>query len=258
MPVRLQLFRWLCAAGLACTLTGAAQDFVKDGQLDLPAVVKYVEDMYRADSSQAEIELTVARPRQTRALVMSSVTRGSDRALIVIREPARELGTATLKVERNLWNFLPRIRRTIRIPPSMMLASWMGSDFTNDDLVQSSSYSKDYTYELLGQSATPPGWTIRFTAKPDLVGLWSRFDLIVSPDGKLPLEALYYDRRERPARKMVWDQVRDFDGKPLPARLTLTPLDQEGHRTVLVYRSLKFAVALPDGTFSLEELERSR
>ena len=114
--------------------------------------------------------------------------------------PAREKGTATLKVDKNLWNYLPRIKRTIsHSPPSMMLASWMGSDFTNDDLVKESSYSKDYVYELVGPSDDPKGWHVRFTAKPDIVGLWNRFELVLSEDARIPLKAQYvYDRRGPP------------------------------------------------------------
>jgi len=81
-----------------------------------------------------------------------------------------------------------------------MLASWMGSDFTNDDLVKESSYSKDYEYEIVGPSAQPKGWLVKFTAKPDIVGLWNRFELILSEDARIPIEAKYYDRKDRLAR----------------------------------------------------------
>ncbi|MFT5129186.1 MAG: outer membrane lipoprotein-sorting protein [Rhodothermales bacterium] len=226
--------------------------------LDLTAVVKHFEDLYRSKSSVAVAELTVVRPRRERSLRLKMWSKGTEHALIVIQEPAREKGTATLKVERNLWNFLPRIRRTIRIPPSMMLSAWMGSDFTNDDLVRESSFSEDYSFELLGRSETPAGWRIRFTAKPDVVGLWSRFELVVDEAAKIPLEAVYYDRRDRRSRTIVWDDVRDFGGRKIPARMTLTPVDQEGHQTALVYHELAFDLELPDSTFSLSELERAR
>ncbi|MBN1441395.1 MAG: outer membrane lipoprotein-sorting protein, partial [Planctomycetes bacterium] len=233
-------------------------EFVKDGELDLEAVVKYFEDMYRSKSSISRAELTVVRPRRERTLEMRLWTQGETKALIVIEAPAREKGTATLKVDKNLWNYLPRIRRTIRIPPSMMLSPWMGSDFTNDDLVRDTSYSKDYKYRLDGRSEEPPGWRIRFDARPGIVGLWNRFELVVSEDGKIPLVAEYYDRRDRLARTLRWDQVREFDGRRIPARMTLVPEDEEGHKTVLVYEELKFDVDVPDSTFSLSQLEQER
>lgn len=232
--------------------------FMKDGEMDVDAVVEYVEDLYRSDSSVARTRLTVVKPRKTRALEMTNWTRGRDRALIVIQGPAREKGTATLKVERNLWNYFPRIKRTIRIPPSMMLGSWMGSDFTNDDLVQSSSYSNDYDYRLVGRVTEPTGWLIEFTAKPEHVGLWERFELIVHETEFVPVQAKYYDRKGRHARTMQWSRIREFDGRRMPARMVLTPEDKPGHRTEMEYLDIQFDMGLPESTFSLSRLERQR
>lgn len=234
------------------------KSFVKDGKVDVAAVVKYFEDLYRSDSSISEAKLIVTKPRQERTLEMKVWTRGEERALVIIEAPPREKGTATLKVDKNLWNYLPRIKRTIRIPPSMMLASWMGSDFTNDDLVRESSYSKDYVYELVGPSENPKGWHVRFTAKPDIVGLWNRFELIVSEDCRIPLEAEYYDRKDRLARVLRWSDVKVFDGKRIPSRMVLIPQDQEGHKTEMIYLDIHFNVDVPESTFSLATLERSR
>jgi outer membrane lipoprotein-sorting protein len=236
----------------------ADHPFVKEGRVDLDAVVEYFEDLYRSDSSISVARLTVTKPRSKRTLEMKIWTRGEDKALIVIRQPARERGTATLKVDKNLWNYLPRIKRTIRIPPSMMLASWMGSDFTNDDLVKESSYSKDYRYELVGPSEQPKGWLVKFTAKPDIVGLWNRFELILSEDAQVPIEAKYYDRKDRLARVLHWSDVKVFDGKRIPSRMTLTPADKEGHVTEMVYLDIDFDVTVPDVTFSLSNLEQRR
>jgi hypothetical protein len=235
--------------------------FVEDGQLDLEAAVKYFEDLYRSESSISEAELTVTRPRQTRTMGMKVWTRGEDRALIVIQSPPRDKGTATLKVDKNLWNYMPKIKRTIRIPPSMMLASWMGSDFTNDDLVRESSYSEDYTYELVGRNEDPAGWLVRFDAKPGVVGLWNRFEVVLSEDGTVPLVARYYDRKDRLSRTIYWDEVREFGGKRIPARMLLIPEDEEEEeerKTQMRYLDIDFDVGVPESTFSLSRLERQR
>jgi len=244
----------VCGLGVAAT----APSLIGDGALDLDAAVAYFEDLYRANSSIAEAELSVVRPRQERTMTMKAWTRGKDKALIVIESPPREKGTATLRVDKNLWNYLPRIKRTIRVPPSMMLTSWMGSDFTNDDLVRESSYTEDYTYALVGRSEDPKGWQVRFDAKADLVGLWERIDLFLTEDGAIPLKALYYDRKGRLSRTLYWEDVRVFDARRLPARMTLIPEDEEGHKTVFTYKDIDFDVDIPESTFSLSYLERKR
>ena len=140
----------------------------------------------------------------------------------------------------------------------MMLASWMGSDFTNDDLVRESSLTDDYTYELIGRSEQTNGWVVRFEAKPDVVGLWKRFELVVADDGKIPVEARYYDRKDRLARSLSWYDVKEMGGRRIPTRLVLTPLDREGHKTELVYTDIAFDIDVPDDTFSLTRLEQKR
>lgn len=230
--------------------------FVKDGVLDLEAAIAHFEDLYRSSSSIAEVEMTVVRPRRTQAMRMKVWTEGADKSLIIIQSPPREQGTATLKVDKNLWNHMPRIKRTIRIPPSMMLASWMGSDFTNDDLVREASMLDDYDYEAIGRSEEPAGWLIRFTAKPDVVGLWNRIDLIVSEDGTLPVKATYFDRRDRLARTLHWSDVKQLGGRLLPAKMQLIPEGEAGHETVMHYLDVTFEASLPPNIFSLSQLEQ--
>lgn len=224
----------------------------------LAEITRRLDDLYRSSGSVARVEMTTVTPRQSRTLRMRIWTRGENRALIVIESPSREAGTATLRRDRNLWNYLPRISRTIRVPPSMMLSSWMGSDFTNDDLTQSSSYETDFVGQVVGPSRSPRGWLVRYDAREGVVGLWRRIELVVSEDGALPLEARYYDRRMRLARTLRYEDVREMDGRRIPTRLIVEPHGREGHRTELRYLSIDFDANVSESTFSLTELERRR
>lgn len=234
--------------------------FFKDGELDLTAVVDHFENLYRADSSISTARLTITKPNRTKTMELKVWTKGEEKALIVIQAPPREKGIATLMVGDNLWNYFPKINRTIRIPPSMMQSSWMGTDFTNDDLVKETSLDEDYNYELVGRSEDPNGWLVRFTAKPETVGLWERFELVLSPDGMLPVRAKYFDRKGRHARTLYWDQVKTFDNRRVPAHMTLIPQDEDKkeHKTEMTYLKIDFNMDIPASTFSLSELERKR
>lgn len=222
---------------------------------DVEAVLTRLDDLYRSKSSIARMDIQVTTTRSTRSLRLKAWTRGEDEALIVIEAPPREEGTATLRVGPNLWNYLPRIARTIRVPPSMMLGSWMGTDFTNDDLVKESSLRKDFSARIDRRSDVPAGWWLRLDVKPGIVGRWARIDTLVS-DELLPIEERHFDRKGRLARTMVFDEVKVLGGRRLPAHLTLTPADTEGQRTEMRYLDVQFDLNLPDDTFSLSRLER--
>lgn len=224
---------------------------------DLAQLLRRIDDLYQSRASISVAELNVVTPRQTRSLRMRIWTRGEDHALVVIQAPSRERGTATLRVGNNLWNYLPHIARTIRIPESMMLASWMGSDFSNDDLVKESSYRRDFQSSIVGRSTDPVGWLLRMQVRPGVVGRWKRIDMVVSDDGTVPIQARYYDRRDRLARTMSFEDVRTMDGHRIPTRLVMTPTNDTGHRTELRYTSIDFDADVPDSTFSLSRLEQA-
>ncbi|MDQ3033988.1 MAG: outer membrane lipoprotein-sorting protein [Myxococcota bacterium] len=255
-----RLFRaWLALAVLLAGLTTAPSADAQPRQPELADITRRLDDLYRSTSgSVARVEVTIVTPRQTRTMRMRTWARGQERALIVIESPSRDSGTATLRRDRNLWNYLPRISRTIRVPPSMMLSSWMGSDLTNDDLTQSSSYQTDFIGSIVGRSESPSGWLVRYEAREGVVGLWRRIEFVVSDDGSLPLESRFYDRRMRLARTMRFLDVQEMDGRRIPTRMVIEPHDREGHRTEMRYLSMDFDASVPESTFSLTELERRR
>ncbi len=222
---------------------------------DVEALLQHLDDLYRSTSSIARIQIDVTSARSTRVMRLQAWTRGEDNVLVVIEAPAREAGTATLRVGNNLWNHLPRIARTIRVPPAAMLGSWMGTDFTNDDLVKESSLHKDFVARIDRRSEQPAGWWLALEVKPGVVGRWARIDLLVSDD-RLPVEERHYDRKGRLARTMSFDDVKVLGGRRLPAHITLVPTDSTGQRTEMRYLDLQFNVPLPEDTFSLSRLEQ--
>lgn len=141
---------------------------------DVDALLQQLDDLYRSKSSIARIQIDVTSTRSTRSVRLRTWTRGEEEVLMLIEAPPREAGAATLRVGNNLWNYLPQIARTIRVPPAAMLGSWMGTDFTNDDLVKESSLRKDFAARIDRRSEAPPGWWPILDVKPGVVGRWAR------------------------------------------------------------------------------------
>jgi outer membrane lipoprotein-sorting protein len=245
-----------CASALAAALALAAPAAAKEPpRPDVDAVLRHLDDLYRSKASVARMEIGVTTPRSARTLRIRAWTRGEEQALVVVEAPPREAGTATLRDGENLWNWLPRIARTIRVPPSMMLGSWMGTDFTNDDLVKESSLRRDFEARVDRRSETPPGWWLTLAVKPGIVGRWARIEILVS-DELLPVEERHFDRKGRLARTMRFDDVKVLGGRRIPARMALVPEGVEGQRTELRYLEVRFDADVPPDTFSLSRLER--
>lgn len=251
------LYALTAAAAVALSLAGGAAQKMAPVPPDVDALLQHLDDLYRSKSSVARIEIDVTTARSTRNMRLRAWTRGEEEVLVLIEAPPREAGTATLRVGNNLWNYLPKIARTIRVPPAAMLGSWMGTDFTNDDLVKESSLRKDFAARIDRRSEAPPGWWLTLDVKPGVVGRWARIDVLVS-DERLPVEERHYDRKGRLARTMHFAEVKVLGGRRLPAHIALVPADSIGQRTEMRYLDVQFDIPLGDDTFSLSRLERVR
>ncbi|MCI5132049.1 MAG: outer membrane lipoprotein-sorting protein, partial [Candidatus Electrothrix sp. EH2] len=108
-------------------------------------IIKKVEDNLNGKTAEMKITMTVKTKRAERTMKMQSWSVGKDKSFIKILYPGKDKGITFLKMDNSMWQYVPRIEKTIKIPASMMLQSWMGSDFSNDDLVRESSISEDYT-----------------------------------------------------------------------------------------------------------------
>jgi outer membrane lipoprotein-sorting protein len=222
----------------------------------LDDVVRHLDEMYRYDSSHAVMTMTVVRERGTRELTLESWSRGDDDALIVIRAPSREAGTATLRTEEGLWNYAPRADRLIRIPTGLLSEAWMGSHFTNDDLMRDTSYDDDYTSEL--------SWTTRdgqrylqvtMTPRPDAPVVYTRVVFLLTPRDWVPVVAEYFDEG-RLMRTMRFEDVRTVSGKRLPMRMILQPENRPAERTEMRYDRLEFDTPVDADLFTARGLRR--
>lgn len=221
-------------------------------------VIRRMDDKARGASSKAEITMTIVRPDWQRSISMKTWSKGTEYSLILITSPARDKGTAFLKRENEIWNWVPNIGRTVKLPPSMMMQSWMGSDFTNDDLVQESSIVKDYTHEFGPDSTIDQheAYKIILTPKPDAPVVWGAVHTWVTKDEYLQLRAEFYDEDGYMVNLMTGSELKVFDGRLLPSRLEMTPVDDPGNKTILDYESLEFDVDIRNNFFTVSNLKR--
>lgn len=223
-------------------------------------IVKKAEDKLRGANSKGEMTMTIERPSWSREISMKIWSRGTENSMIFITAPARDEGTVFLKKDREIYNYLPNIERTVKMPPSMMMQSWMGSDFTNDDLVQESSLERDYTHKLDG-TKTIDGrdtWKIILTPKPNAPVVWGKIITYISKDEYLQLRSEFYDEDGDLVNVLEGKDIKTLGGRLLPAKLIMTPVNEEGHRTIMTYQSLVFDVDIPEGFFTTQNMKRLR
>lgn len=222
--------------------------------LDLAALIRDVEQQYHGTSSHALTSMKVRTANWERTLEMEAWSLGRDYFLVRILEPAKERGVATLKRDREVWNYLPKVDRTIKVPPSMMGGSWMGSHITNDDLVKASHIDEDYTLRLLEED--DDHWLIECLPKPEAAVVWGKIIYRLSKQPRVPVQVDYYDEEQQRVREIRFSDVRKLGDRTVPLKLKVTPLDKPGEQTVLHYRDLAFGVPIDQGYFNLRSLQQ--
>lgn len=239
--------------------------FLGNSFLTLPILAQDAKDIVaKADgkrmgnTSQSTIHLTVTRPKWTREMTLKTWTKGKESLLILINEPRRDRGTVFLKRGKEFWNWIPRIERNVKLPPSAMAQAWMGSDFSNDDLIKMSSMVEDYDHQLLGEDTIDSNQTfkIEMIPKEESAVVWGKIITWIHKEEMLFLKTEYYDEDEELVNTIIGKDIKMMGDRTVTAFLEIIPADEPGNKTTLVYEKLVFDKGIDDLFFSLQNMKR--
>jgi outer membrane lipoprotein-sorting protein len=223
-------------------------------------IVKNAEEKLNGKTSKGEMRMTIVRPGWQREMTMKSWSLGNDFALILVTGPARDKGTAFLKRGNEIWNWQPTIDRVVKLPPSMMAQSWMGSDFTNDDLVKQSSILEDYTHKLLG-SETVNGrecYKIEMVPKPDAPVVWGKVISWIDKQEYMQMKTEFYDEDGYLVNTILGKEIKKLGGKLLPSKMEVIPADEPENRTLIENLWIEFNDPIGENFFSVQNMKRVR
>ncbi|MBU0673480.1 MAG: outer membrane lipoprotein-sorting protein [Proteobacteria bacterium] len=242
------------------SLTWASMSFATttDDEVRARLILDLIDDLWRADSSESTVTMRVVTANYRRTVTMQNWTLGKNYSLVRIVSPQKEKGTATLKSGNVIYTYLPKTDRTIRLTSGMMMGSWMGSHFTNDDLVKESRMADDYIPRL-GFEGDREGRSILefiLEPKPEAPVVWGRVVITVLAESYLPLVSLYYDEDLSLVRTVTFSDFVEMGGRTLPARLRVVPTEEPDEYTELIYEDIRFGVLVPESFFSLQQLRR--
>jgi len=225
---------------------------------DAKQIVQRAEDAIKGKTSSHSImEMTITTPDYTRTMKMESWSIGDEKALVNILSPAREAGNRTLKLGNDIWMYLRNTETTIRIPPSMMLQSWNGSDYTYDDMVRGETLAEDYDITIIGSEKIEDVecWELQLIPKPNAPVVWGKIIYWARKEDNLPAQAEYFDEKGKLVRTMMMSDFKVMGGRKIPTVWTMYNSDKT-HSTEIEMDKASFDTKIPSSTFSLKELEK--
>ncbi len=221
-------------------------------------VVTKAENNIRGLSSVMEMSIQTIRPTWTRTMELKSWSKGETYSLMIITAPAKDAGTVFLKRVKEIWNWVPSIERVVKLPPSMMAQSWMGTDLTNDDLVKASSRIDDYTHTMKGDSmiAGRKCWKIEMIPLPQAAVVWSKVEMWIDQKDYLELCIAFYDEDGKRVNLLQCSDIKTIGGRVMPCKMEMIPLEKKGQKTVITYKSAVFNQPISDDFFTTENMKK--
>ena len=244
--------RYLVLIGLLPALALAADP--DPGQL-----IKQAFDNWRGKSSYTEITMTVHRPDWERSMSMQSWTRGDDDALVRFTAPAKDAGNATLKLADDMWIFNPRLSQILKLPASMMAQSWMGSDFSYNDLARANDVLTEYSHKLTGREQADGHvvYVIEALPKPDAATVWGKQVMRIRDDGVL-LGEDYYDQDMRLVKSMHTRTVAELGGRQYPVVMNMHKAGSGDEWTRIRAEQGRFDIPVPAALLTKSNLRNPR
>ncbi len=223
-------------------------------------IIKKANDKERGITNKGTMSMTIVRPTWSRTVKFKTWGKGREYSMTLITYPAKEKGQTFLKRQNELWNWNPTISRMIKLPPSMMSQGWMGSDYTNDDILKESSIVVDYSHKIIGSEKVSgyDCYKIEMTPKEEAVVVWGKLIKWVSKKDYLQLKSVYYDEDGYVVKTEIGKDVKKLGGRLLPTTIEILPEDEPGNKTLVIINSVEFDVPMKDSFFSQQNMKRLR
>ena len=246
----------LVSAVLSCR----AADISPEQGLTGQEIVKRSDDLMRGDTSQGRYKMTVVTPGWQRTLELDAYSIGRDKTFIRIISPVKEAGVTSLRIENNMWNYLPKVERTVKIPPSMMLQQWMGSDFTNDDLVKESSIVYDYTHTIVADEklGLDAAYKIELIPKPKAPVTWGKLIFWIRKDDFVPLREEFYAEHGKLIKTLEYSEIKQMSDRTIPTVWKMTSDIKNGYSTIIEVQNVVYNNQLDENIFTLANLKRAQ
>lgn len=220
-------------------------------------IVKKAYDLMKGESSESQITMKIIRPSWERSISMKSWSLGTDYSMVLITAPAKEKGQVFLKRQNDMWNWVPGISRMIKLPPSMMSQGWMGSDFSNDEMIKEASIIIDYNHEIIGSETVQAKdcYKIKLSPKPNAPVVWGHIEMYISKKEFFQLKTQYFDEDGELVKTEIASQFKTLDSKEIPTMFELIPEDNKGNKTIMTIENIKFNAGLKETFFSQQNMK---
>ncbi len=217
-------------------------------------IIEKLDNNIRGQNIYIKFGMRVVSLGHERVMKMENWSQGNKKSFVKVLYPPKDKGITFLSLDNQMWQYVPKIERIIKIPPSMMLQNWMGSDITNDDVVKQSSLVEDYDARILDKK--DPMVRIELVPKEDAAVVWGKIILNIDTSTYTSIRDEFYDEQGQEVRYFIYEQVKKFGKYYLPTYWRVQQRDKPDHFTEIVLEEVVYDAGVSDEYFTKSALKR--
>lgn len=232
----------------------------KGQQLTPKEIVRKAYNLMQGLTNESALSMTIVRPTWQRTISFKSWAKGNDYSLAIVTDPAKERGQTFLKRKNEIWNWVPSIQKMIKLPPSMMSQGWMGSDYSNDDLLKESSIVEDYEHSLMSMETIEGQecYKIKLVPKPNAAVVWGSIIKWISKNDYFQLRSEYFDEDGILIKTETASAIKQMGDRRIPTHIEIIPKDKPGNKTLVDIQKAIFNKPIDDAFFSQQNMKNVR
>ncbi len=222
-------------------------------------IVENAYNLMQGETNVSNMTLIIKRDWE-RTVKLKSWSQGKDYSMVYVSYPPKDKGQCFLKRDMDMWNWSPKISRMIKLPPSMMSQGWMGSDYSNDDILKEASIVEDYNHKILKEEIIDGVncYKIELTPKDDAAVVWGKLIKWIAKVEFWQLKTLYFDEDGYEIKVEKASDIKFMHDRKIPTRMEIIPLDEDNRKTILIINSIKFNTKIKRNFFSQQNMKRIR
>lgn len=217
-------------------------------------IIKKLDENMRGQNVSLTMSMKIVSLGHERTMKIQSFSEGTKKSFTKILYPPKDKGITFLSLDNQMWQYVPKIERIIKIPPSMMLQNWMGSDITNDDMVKQSSIVEDYSAKIIKRDSNIV--TIELIPKEDAAVVWGKIVINIDTDTYTSIKDIFYDEDGEEVRYFIYDKVKKFGKYYIPTLWRVESIEKKNRFTEIVLEDVKYDTEISKEYFKKSALKR--
>lgn len=223
------------------------------------------EILQKLDYNQApssviyDVQMVIHQAGRVDTKTLKLYGEGQEKSYALFLSPARDKGTAILRLNDNLWMYLPSAERTMKISGHMLRQSFMGSDFSYSDSTERLRLLELYDAAVTGAAELDGRnvYLLELKAKQADANYFTR-KLWIDRERYVALRQEMYAKSGKLLKVMTIENVQKVGDRFFAAKVRMEDKLKQNTYSEMIFTNIRLDEPIPDSIFTMQNLEKKQ